>query len=195
MIPSNKELSIFTAEKCDSTCGYSRVDDVAYSTFLPICIQRPLTRKLAEGFSGANKIFLFQFKMPLDGDRGFNGDMPALWALNSRIPRTAQYNDCSCWTSGCGEADFYEVLASGDTKCKSTFHLQNGAGSSDYFDRPTDDYVKIAVIFWESIATVAIKQLDSDFSFDEGLSSATVSEWLGSVSSSSQGTSLFQVAS
>ncbi|KAI5467321.1 putative TOS1-like glycosyl hydrolase-domain-containing protein [Mariannaea sp. PMI_226] len=177
-VPSLKEFAIFSAEKCDSTCGYSRVPELAY-----------------KGFSGANKIFLFEFKMPYDGNRGFLGDMPALWALNARIPRTAQYSACNCWTSGCGEADIYEVLASGDNKCKSTFHLQNGAGSSDYFERPTNEYVKVAVIFWEKTATVSIKQLPKDVSF-ESLSSATVSEWLDTLSASKTGitTSLFQVA-
>ena len=96
-----------------------------------------------EGFAGGHKVFLFNFKMPLDGNRGFNGDMPAIWALNGAIPRTAQYNSCSCWPK-CGEVDMFEVLAKGDTKCKSTFHLANGAGSSDYFDRPTNKYMTVA---------------------------------------------------
>lgn len=146
---------------------------------------------IAEGFAGANKVFLFNFKMPLDGERGFNGDMPALWALNGRIPRTMQYGDCSCWTSGCGEADFYEVLASGDTKCKSTFHLNNSGGSSDYFDRPVDNYVKVAVVFDESSASVSIKELDSSVDFSEGLDEATVKSWINGGTGKS---SLFQVS-
>ncbi|KAH7001606.1 putative TOS1-like glycosyl hydrolase-domain-containing protein [Ilyonectria destructans] len=178
LIPSNKEFAIFTAEECDdNSCGYSRAKDVAY-----------------KGFAGANKVFLFHFKMPLDGDRSFNGDMPALWALNARIPRTAQYSDCSCWTSGCGEADIYEVLASGDTKCKSTFHLKNGAGSSDYFDRPTDSYIKVATVFYEKTASVAIKQLPADFDFSTGLSSETIQGWISGFADSSTGSSLFQLS-
>ncbi|CAM1504307.1 Fc.00g018980.m01.CDS01 [Cosmosporella sp. VM-42] len=177
-IPSNKEFSIFSAEKCDESCGYARAEDVAY-----------------KGFAGANKIFLFKFKMPLDGDRGFNGDMPALWALNARIPRTMQYGDCSCWQTGCGEADIYEVLASGDTKCKSTFHLQNGAGSSDYFERPCDKYIKVATIFDEKTASVTIKQLPDDFDFSGGLSDATVRGWISDSSDEIQGSSLFQLSS
>ncbi|KAG5983820.1 hypothetical protein E4U55_007053 [Claviceps digitariae] len=160
-IPSNKEFAIFSAEKCDASCGYARAKDIAY-----------------KGFGGANKVFLFHFKMPLDGVRTFNGDMPAIWALNARIPRTAQYNACSCWGSGCGEADIYEVLASGDTKCKSTFHLANGAGSSDYFDRPVDQYIKVAAVFHEETASVSIKKLDDDVDFSKGLDDATVMSWL-----------------
>ncbi|KAF4469995.1 hypothetical protein FALBO_3108 [Fusarium albosuccineum] len=177
-IPSNKEFSIFSAEKCDESCGYSRASDVAY-----------------KGFSGANKVFLFHFKMPLDGDTGFNGDMPALWALNARIPRTMQYGDCSCWGTGCGEADIYEVLASGDTKCKSTFHLKNGAGSSDYFDRPIDKFIKVATVFDERTSSVAIKELPDDFDFSSGLNDKTVRAWVEGFADAEKGSSLFQLAS
>ncbi|RMJ17108.1 hypothetical protein CDV36_003190 [Fusarium kuroshium] len=176
-IPSNKEFSIWTAEKCDESCGYSRAQDVAY-----------------KGFSGGSKIFLFNFNMPMDGDRGFNGDMPALWALNGRIPRTGQYSSCSCWTTGCGEADIYEVLASGDTKCKSTFHLAKGAGSSDYFDRPVDSFIRVATIFDERSSSVAIKRVPDDFDFSESLSEDVVAGWLDGFAADVKGSSLFQVA-
>ncbi|KAJ4271581.1 target of Sbf [Fusarium torreyae] len=177
-IPSNKEFSIFSAQRCDKSCGYSRAPNIAY-----------------EGFSGSNKIFLFNFKMPLDGKRGFNGDMPALWALNARIPRTMQYGACSCWTTGCGEVDIYEVLASGDTKCKSTFHLNNGAGSSDYFKRPTDNYIKVAVVFDGRTSSVAIKQLPDSFDFGSGLSDETVRSWIKGMATPKKGSSLFQLSS
>ena len=131
--------------------------------------------------------------MPLDGDRGFNGDMSALWALNGRIPRTMQYGDCSCWMTGCGEADIYEVLAPGDTKCKSTFHLANGAGSSDYFDRPVDQFIKVAVVFDEAGASVSIKKLPDDTDFSEGLSAATVKGWVED-GGDDQSMSLFQLS-
>lgn len=135
----------------------------------------------------------------MDGDRGFNGDMPAIWALNGKIPRTAQYNSCSCWESGCGEIDMFEVLASGDTKCKSTFHLQNGAGSSDYFQRPVDKFVKAAAVFDEDAASVSIRYLPDDTDFSKGLDDETVQRWItGSQGPSGTGagnlvSSLFQV--
>lgn len=113
----------------------------------------------------------------MDGNRGFNGDMPAIWALNAKIPRSAQYNACSCW-SKCGEFDFFEVLASGDTKCKSTVHATNSGGSSDYFPRPTDQYMKGAVVFDGDAGGVAIKILPSDTDFSKGLDDATVQSWL-----------------
>lgn len=114
----------------------------------------------------------------MDGDRSFNGDMPAIWALNGEIPRAAQYSSCSCWTSGCGEADFIEVLASGDDKCKSTLHLTNGGGSSDYFKRPTDNFVRYAVVFDEPTASMSIRELPDGTDFAEGFDSATVNSWV-----------------
>lgn len=140
--------------------------------------------------------------MPMDGDRGFNGDMPAIWALNAAIPRAAQYGSCSCWPA-CGEFDFFEVLAKGDDKCKSTVHLAPGGGSSDYFPRPTDAHVKAAVVFDADAGGVAIRILPGDADFAKGLDAATVQSWVSSTapSTTSDGgaarklvSSLFQIA-
>lgn len=136
--------------------------------------------------------------MPLDGNRGFNGDMPAIWALNQAIPLTAQYNACSCWAAGknCGEVDMFEVLASGDVKCKSTLHLNNGGGSSDYFKRPTDQFIKAAVVFDEDAASISMKILPNSVNFSEGLDDATVQGWVTGDQKSHPGlvSSLFQIA-
>lgn len=173
VIPSEKEFSIFSAEKCDASCGFSRAPEIAY-----------------KGFSGANKVFLFEFKMPSDGKRcpnggqrpGFDGcanpDMPAIWALNAAIPRSGQYSSCSCWKSGCGEADIYEVLAPGDTKCKSTFHMAKGAGSSDYFARPVNKFIKVATVFHADSASVSIRKIPDNVNFSGGLDDKTVLGWL-----------------
>lgn len=115
--------------------------------------------------------------MPLDGERGPNGDMPALWLLNGRIPRTAQYGTCSCWDSGCGEFDIFEVLSQGDTKCKSTFHLDTNIGSTYWFARPTDEFIKVAVVFSETTYQVAISLLN-DVEFSSSLAGAVVSSWV-----------------
>jgi hypothetical protein len=116
--------------------------------------------------------------MPLSGDTGFNGDMPAIWLLNSKIPRTQQYGDCSCWEGGCGEADIFEVLTSGDTKAKSTFHFAQSIGSSDYFTRPTSSYIKVAVVFQASSATASIKIIDSSTNFSASLTGAQVATFV-----------------
>jgi hypothetical protein len=179
-LASNQELAIFSAEKCDESCGYARAQDVAY-----------------KGFSGSNKVFLFEFTMPYDGNRGFNGDMPAIWSLNGRIPRTQQYGDCSCWQTGCGEVDILEVLAPGDSKCKSTFHFGvggPGAGSSDYFERPADRYIKVATVFDGATSSVSIKEIPDNVDFSSALDAETVASWLNTNSDIGAGlTSLFQV--
>ncbi|KAI0170440.1 putative TOS1-like glycosyl hydrolase-domain-containing protein [Pestalotiopsis sp. NC0098] len=166
LVGDNIEYAIFSDVECtadDADCGYYRPDSVAY-----------------QGFGGADKVFLFEFTMPLSGSsEGTNPDMPAIWLLNGKIPRTQQYGDCSCWATdsdsdGCGEADLFEVLSQGDTKAKSTFHFLNSLGSSDYFDRPTEDYIKIAAVFRASDSTASIKVLDSSVDFSSSLTSDVV---------------------
>ena len=116
---------------------------------------------------------LFEFQMPYDGDRGFNGDMPALWLLNANIPRTQQYGKCSCWPD-CPEIDVFEALASGDSKCKSTVHATTSGGSSDYFERPADKPVKVAVVTQADSSSLSIKVLDDSFDFSTSLTQAQV---------------------
>lgn len=164
LVPDNTEFAIFSDKQCsdsDASCGFYREGSVAY-----------------EGFKGADKVMLFEFSMPMSGKTGFNADMPSLWLLNGKIPRTQQYGNCSCWggigKGGCGEFDIVEVLASGDTKCKSTFHYTNSIGNSDYIDRPTDKTMKLAVVFQSSSSSASIKVLDSDFDISSGLTSDQV---------------------
>jgi hypothetical protein len=132
----------------------------------------------ADGFDGGDKVFLFEFKMPLDGSTGFNADMSSLWLLNARIPRTQQYGDCSCWKSHCGEFDIFEVLANGDTKCKSTFHTNVPGGSADYFERPTNRFIKLATVFDSASAQVSVKILPDDVVFGPSLTREQVEKWI-----------------
>ncbi|KAI9047709.1 hypothetical protein LZ554_008419 [Drepanopeziza brunnea f. sp. 'monogermtubi'] len=141
IIPSSHEISIFTAEKCDKNCGYVRPGAVAY-----------------RGFVGEARAFLIEFQMPLDGNRGFQGDTPAIWLLNAKIPRTAMYMNCSCW-SNCGEIDIAEALDKGSLKLKSTIHDHNPGGDSDYFARPTETTVTYLVTLRDD--TVFIARVDN----------------------------------
>ncbi|KXH60426.1 hypothetical protein CSAL01_05707 [Colletotrichum salicis] len=171
-LKSNQEFLIASDKSCDDGgCGYSRPGSVAY-----------------HGFKGEDSVWLFELSMPLDGTTGFNADMSALWFLNARIPRTAQYNTCSCWPA-CGELDVLEVLATGDTKCKSTFHSNVPGGSSDYFDRPTGAPVKVAVVLDGDSGQVSVKMLDSSVDFASGITRSQVESWLSadSVSTASTG--------
>ncbi|KAI0384160.1 putative TOS1-like glycosyl hydrolase-domain-containing protein [Hypomontagnella monticulosa] len=167
IIDDQSEVIIASDKECDESCGTVRPGSVAY-----------------KGFEGANKVFLAEFTMPLSGKTGWNMDMPAFWMLNGAIPRTGQYSKCSCWAGdnsspqqgGCGEADIIEVLRSGDTKAKSTFHFAAGTGDSHYFDRPTDKPMKVAVVFQAASSTASIKVLDDDFDFSTSLTSDQVED-------------------
>lgn len=159
---SDIEVVIMSDTECsDDDCGYVRDGTVAY-----------------HGWTGAQKAFLFEFQMPLDGntDSATNGDMPAIWMLNAQIPRTLQYGqaDCSCWETGCGEFDIFEVLAPGDLRCKSTLHGNINGGDSDYFARPTGSTIKAALIM--NGDNIHIKLLDDDYEFGSSLDESSISD-------------------
>jgi len=149
-ITSKDEIAIFSKTGCidaSAECGFARPGAVAHL-----------------GFTGAQKAFFFEFQMPNDGTSGANMNMPAIWALNGKIPRTQQYGDCSCWTSGCGELDIFEILDSGNMKAKSTVHMGTAGGASDYFTRPTDTFLKLAVVMDGEQITITTLDAGYDFS-------------------------------
>ncbi|KAI0007777.1 putative TOS1-like glycosyl hydrolase-domain-containing protein [Xylariaceae sp. FL0662B] len=169
LLNDDAEIVIMSDQECDESCGTVRPGAVAN-----------------KGFEGKDKVFLAEFTMPYSGKQGFNADMPAYWFLNAAIPRTGQYSKCSCWSGdnsspqegGCGEADIVEILRSGDSKAKSTFHFAQGTGDSHYFDRPADKPMKIAVVFQSSTATADIKVLDDDFDFGTSLAADQVTSMM-----------------
>lgn len=135
------------------------------------------TDRSLDGFAGDHKLFMMEFSMPATGKTGFNGDMPGIWLLNAQIPLTSQYGtnpSCSCWTSGCGEFDLFEVLDSGNHRCKSTLHMAPAGGSSDYFNRPKNDNMKAAVLFLGSNESARIQVLDDGQDFDEALAAEII---------------------
>lgn len=159
-INSGDEFAIFSDQPCtDATCGFCRPGIPAF-----------------QGFAGDTKIFVFEFKMPRDGNTGFNGDMPAIWALNSNVPRSFQYGikkgSCSCWETGCGELDLFEILTDNKGSLISHYHSTQGTGnqyggggSPDYFERPVDKFMKAAVIFDGAKKDVIIRFLPDDCVF------------------------------
>lgn len=175
-IKSNNEFMIFSGSKCSGNdCGYYRENIPAY-----------------HGFGGKDKIFVFEFSMPSDSGSGYNQDMPAIWMLNAKIPRTLQYGDssCSCWKTGCGEFDLFEILTAGSDKLITHIHSgqgsdgtsSGGGGTQDYFSRPTSGSMKAAVIFNSADETIHIVKVDDDF--DASLSSDVVNSWLKTSGSS-----------
>lgn len=171
-LPSNKEFVIFSKDSCtdgNPGCGFYRSGTPAF-----------------HGFGGSSKIFVFEFEMPSDVSGGFNGDMPAVWLLNAKIPRTLQYGSvtCSCWATGCGELDLFEILSSGSNNLITTLHDGQGAnggaggggGSSDYFARPTTGTFKGAAIF--TGRAVHVLQLDDSTVFGGSLDKSIVDAWI-----------------
>ena len=119
--------------------------------------------------------------MPLTGKTSFNGDMPAIWFLNAQIPLTSEYGSnsgCSCWKSNCGEFDVFEVLDPGNFRCKSTLHMSPAGGSSDWFKRPTEGAITVAVVFSGDDDKAVIRVLDGQIDFGEVLDQKTVQEWI-----------------
>ena len=137
---------------------------------------------ILDGFDGDEKIFLFEFTMPDTSKTGFNANMPAIWVLNAQVPRTSQYGtnpECSCWTSGCGEFDLFEVLDSGNFRCKSTLHMEPAGGSSDWLRRPAGESTTAALVIGGSREVAAIRVFDRGQPFGEILDGSVVQKWLG----------------
>lgn len=175
---SNQEFIIFSGQQCsgnNADCGYYRPGIPAH-----------------HGFGGSNRMFLFEFSMPHDSSfTTINQDMPAIWMLNSQIPRTLQYGSptCSCWTSGCGEFDIFEVLNTGNTFLTSHIHSAQGAsssstvtggggGTSNYFARPTSGTMKAAVVITDDAQSMSIIRLDPNTNFDQDITPDVVQGWL-----------------
>jgi hypothetical protein len=161
-IGSSDEIIIMSDKECQGdSCGYTRPGTVAH-----------------HGFAGAEKAFYFEFQMPDDGQSSADiydpVNMPAIWMLNAQIPRTLQYGnaECSCWTSGCGEFDIFEVLAPGDKRMKSTLHGNNQGGSSDYFERPVEKTIKAAMVMKNNDIYVKILDDSTEFGSTMDVSSA-----------------------
>ncbi|CCF58457.1 hypothetical protein KAFR_0E03050 [Kazachstania africana CBS 2517] len=162
-LTSDYEVVMFSADECsgqNGDCGYYREGIPAF-----------------HGFGGKYKIFVFEFLMPSDTDgSNSNQDMPAIWLLNAKIPRTEQYGSCSCWESGCGEMDLFEILSAGSNDLISHIHDGQGSGSEDYFQRPTSSSMKAAVIFNGEDGSIHIVEVSDDFG--STLSEDTVNGWL-----------------
>ena len=181
-LPSSAEVIIMTDKKCEGdSCGYYRPGTVAY-----------------EGFDGSQKAFFFEFSMPDSGEGTTDiydpVNMPAIWMLNAQIPRTLQYGnpDCSCWETGCGEFDMFEVLAPGDNRAKSTLHGNKAGGSSDYFSRPVSSTIKVGMVLYDD--NIHIKVLNDSIDFPTTMDESTINDILGSTSQQSPKVAMFNLA-
>jgi hypothetical protein len=175
------EIVVMSDTICSNgNCGTVRPGTVAY-----------------HGFPSSSKLFLLEFSMPLTGKTGFNMDMPAAWILNAQIPNTMQYGqaNCSCWTSGCGEWDIFEILDSGNTKAKSTYHGNPSGGDSNYFDRPTGGTIKAAVVLDGPGSAGHIVILPDSTDFPATIPDDTVSGFVNNMASQASNSAVFRLSS
>lgn len=173
LIKSDEEFVIFSDISCPNSsvynsCGVYREGIPAY-----------------EGFYGDIKLFLFEFEAPTETQTNSSSfssyDMPAIWLLNSQIPRQSQYpvnSNCSCWASGCGEFDIFEVL-NGTTNEMffSSFHTFQGVDSistgltqNSYFKRDTNSTMTGGVVFDSDGNTISF--MSSSLTFGDSVSAS-----------------------
>lgn len=178
LLNSNEEFSIFS----DVTCGSSSLtgDCGVYRDNIPAY----------KGFDGAVKMFLFEFEMPTDttSDKSTtNFNAPAIWLLNAAIPRTSQYAQnasCSCWASGCGEFDVFEIMNNTDSsELLTTIHDYQGTGDINtgmaipgYIERDTDS-VMMGGVYFDNDGN-AVVFMSNSTTFDETISASSINSWV-----------------
>ncbi|CUM63887.1 uncharacterized protein PRCAT00001475001 [Priceomyces carsonii] len=177
-ISSNEEYVIFSNISCDSSgfdndCGVYRSGIPAY-----------------HGYYGKIKMFLFEFKMPTESEKDedtSNYNMPAIWLLNAHIPRTSQYAlnvNCSCWRSGCGEFDIFEIMNTTEANdLYSTVHdyqgtgdIENGLQADGHLTRDTEGTMKGGVVFDKD--GNAIVFMSNSSTFDSNISASKLNSWI-----------------
>lgn len=181
LIKSEEEYTIFTNISCGDSgtngdCGVYRKDNKAY-----------------HGFYGTTKMFLFEFTMPeedeVEKDSVYNWNMPAIWLLNAHIPRTSQYSldaNCSCWRSGCGEFDIFEVknyTESEVQKLYATIHdyqgtddIESGLQIDGYFERDYTATMSGGVVFDDEGNAVIF--MSNSTSFSESVKASDVNDMI-----------------
>ncbi|KAL1794645.1 hypothetical protein ACET3X_006461 [Alternaria dauci] len=164
---SETEIVVLSNKECDADCPYSRPSATSHY-----------------GWSGSSKAFFIEFQMDhypnVGTDQGLISDAPAYWFLNAAIPRILQYGSdrnnipCSCWSTGCGEFDAFELLSNGAERAKSTLHRQGNlqGGDSNYFRRPVGKTMKFAVVWHYPHITARV--LDDTFDFSQRMSDDAV---------------------
>ena len=167
LLPSGSEVVLMSDEPCsdgDASCGFYRPGSVAF-----------------HGFQARQRVFIFEMSMPNDNDTYGNAseivNMPAIWFLNAQIPRTLQYGNCSCWSSGCGEFDSFEVLHPGLNMAISAVHGNKAGSDSDYFVRPDSGYTKLCVIFSDD--AIYAKILPESMKLESTISSQFLTQLIG----------------
>ncbi len=111
----------------------------------------------------ASKMLVVTFNMPPSSDAS---KVPAIWALNAQVVRSAEYG-CNCrgvgGPGGCGELDILETLVGADPNqgISEVYSVKGatGTGSAAFFARPTADKVTYGVVFDVQTDSIAIQRL------------------------------------
>ncbi|KAI0700971.1 putative TOS1-like glycosyl hydrolase-domain-containing protein [Cerioporus squamosus] len=130
------------------------------------CASRPcdgFSRGTANHGWADSKMLVVTFNMPASADAS---KVPAIWALNAQVVRTAEYG-CNCRgvgsPGGCGELDILETLVGADPNNGISeiysFKGATGSGNTNFFARPTGDKVTYAVVLDEQTDSIAIQHL------------------------------------
>ncbi|CAM9230570.1 unnamed protein product, partial [Discosporangium mesarthrocarpum] len=157
-LEGDKEVNIMTPTECmgDEDCGFYR--NVGLHGW--------------SGGSEGTKAVVFEVDMPNCGELGFEPcafNRPAVWALNAKVLRTAQYG-CNCramgGNGGCGEFDILEAVIGheySDMLFTTVYDFKGtgGPGYNKYFLRPNAPTHFAAIFHGGSNAYLQVVQLDS----------------------------------
>lgn len=106
-------------------------------------------------------------------------NMPAIWLLNANLVNLVQYggDTCSCWTSGCGELDIFEVIPGDYNSAVTQIHMSPDSnlntGVDGVFARPFNEFITVALIMSDSSIRIQVVE-DHDWS-EDSLSQSEIS--------------------
>ncbi|PCH35681.1 hypothetical protein WOLCODRAFT_28063 [Wolfiporia cocos MD-104 SS10] len=143
-LPGGNEINIMTNQTCEAAecSGFSR--------------------GTANHGWADSKMFVFTFDMPSSSDAS---QLPAIWALNAQVVRSAQYG-CNCRgegaNGGCGELDILEVISADtpDQAISEIYSFKGATGSgANTFARPTGASATYSVVFDVDSDQILINEL------------------------------------
>lgn len=184
LIASDDEFIIFSTAECEKS-GFNK-DCGVYRDGIPAY----------KGFSGTTKMFLFEFEAPEETSANEDSfeyyNLPAIWLLNAHIPRTSQYptnENCSCWATGCGEFDIFEVMNTTQSNhFFTTLHdyqgsddIGTGIAAPGYTLRTPNAVMKGGVVFGTDGNVIVF--LSNDTSIDESISFSNLNSWISTATS------------
>ncbi|CAM9665667.1 unnamed protein product [Pylaiella littoralis] len=173
-LPNDNEVNIMTGWECASQeqCGFFR--DVGMRGWT--------------GGEDGTKVMMFELDMPHCEEEDCKWNRPAVWALNARVMRTAQYG-CNCrgrgGNGGCGEFDILEGIVGNkysDMLFTQVYDFKGASspGTAKYFERPSEKTTYAAIFRGGDDSYLQVAQLDGwDFTA-ESLTPSQLDDMKGS---------------